>query len=263
MSKWTLALFLFSLAGAARAQPGPPTRVSPAHDETYVPLPAPPPPRPVPLDDGGGDDDDDRDLPGWRHDPDSISAYAFGLYGAGMWGWMDDYELSAAPGWDDLGPLVGAHPRLDGHGGLAGGGFRGTFQSDWGIRFGLGFNALFGDGWSLEHEPLPEGVTAELGRLSVANFEVFLGKAFDATHVYPYLDVKLGINVVLAQIDLRTAELGYVGSSTYVVPSLSLAPRTGLFVPLDGDWFIDVSGQYSFIGLERAAGFAGFGTWTD
>jgi hypothetical protein len=36
-----------------------------------------------------------------------------------------------------------------------------------------------------------------------------------------------------------------------------------MFVPLDGDWFIDISGQYSFTGIERAGGFIGIGMWDD
>ena len=101
-----------------------------------------------------------------------------------------------APGWDEPGPLGGAQLQLDGSAALVGAGFRGVFQSSWGIRFGLGFNGMYGDGFELQHSELPQGVTAELGRVSITNFEVALGKGFDATYFYPYVDVKMGINIV-------------------------------------------------------------------
>ncbi len=242
----------------AHGQPGPDRAPLPPpyeeEDELFIAQPPVTAPRPLvskPKD------------PPWRHDFDGIVANSLGLFAVGMWGRVSDYPLAIAVGQDEPDPLRGAELALDGVSGLAGGGFRGMFQSAWGIRFGLGFSSLYGDGFSLVQEGLPDGVSAELDGVTIANFEVALGKAFDATYLYPYIDVKMGINVMLAQIAVRTEQFGYMGSSTYVVPSLSVGPRAGVFVPLDGDWFIDVSGQYSFVGVERGGLFAGFGFWDD
>lgn len=204
-----------------------------------------------------------RELPPWRHDDGDIDANGLGFYAVGMMGAMDEYELGITAGAEEPGPLAGRLLRLHGRGALVGAGIRGSIQSSWGIRFGLGFSALYGDGFELHHDPLPDGVSVELGQLAVANIEVFIGKGFDATYFYPYVEAKMGINVVLAEVDVYTDAFGYMGSSAYFVPSLSVAPRVGAFIPLDGDWFIDVSGQCGFIGIERAAAFVGIGTWDD
>ena len=45
--------------------------------------------------------------------------------------------------------------------------------------------------------------------------------------------------------------------------SYGLAPRIGAFIPLDDEFFIDLSGQYGLFGFERAAGFVELGLWND
>lgn len=243
-----MGLFSLTVCSVARAKP-------PIADDTCGPVMHQPgePPQPAPP----------RELPRWRHDAGDIEANGLGVYAVGMMGVVDGYELAVAAGADEPGPLAGVPLRLNGEGGLVGGGVRGTIQSAWGIRFGVGLSALYGDGLALSHDGLPDGVSIELGQLAVADVEIFIGKGFDATHFYPYVEAKMGIDFVLAEIDVHTDAFGYMGSSTYFVPSLSIAPRVGAFIPLDGDWFIDVSGQYGFIGLERAGAFVGIGTWDD
>lgn len=205
-----------------------------------------------------------RSRPSWRseHDEDSIEAYSLQLHTAAVRVHVDGYGLSTGLG-DEPPILQAAGPRLDGRAWAFGGGLRGTLQGDSGMRAGLGLGIYRVEGLTLAHDPLPEGVQASLGSVWMYNTELFFGKAFDAIYVYPYLDLRVSVNLLVTDLAVSTTDHGFVGNTDYFVPSLTMAPRTGLFIPVDGDWFFDVSGQYGLFGAERAAVFVGFGTWDD
>jgi hypothetical protein len=52
-----------------------------------------------------------------------------------------------------------------------------------------------------------------------------------------------------------------VGTSPLHGFSFGIAPRLGVFVPVDGDWFFDVSARHALFGIEGLSGHIGFGTW--
>jgi len=192
----------------------------------------------------------------------SMKAHSFQLFGQTVMASLDEFGLHSAIGVDDPDPLVDKDLRLDGDGSLLGAGFRGTIQVRDGWRIGLGGSFAALDGVQLLHEPLQDGVRVALGNALAVGIETSLGKAFDLAPVYPYLDLRTVVHVVSAQIGLGTDEYGFVGATPYNVVSFTLAPRLGLFVPIDDMLFLDVSGQYGMFGIERAGLFAGFGVWT-
>jgi hypothetical protein len=205
----------------------------------------------------------DKDLPSWRPDwdCDDIALAAIAVYGAGSMAALDAYELDLAAGEDEPSPLADRALSLDGRGYLGGGGVRFTAQSEGGFRFGLGLGLFHLGGVTLGHDPLPEGVSAGADDALAGNVEFSFGKAFDARYFYPYIDLKGSVNIVSATVDLAIEPHGYVGSTQYIVPSFTAAPRLGAFVPIDGDFFVDLGGSYGLFGMEGLGGYAAFGIW--
>ena len=210
-------------------------------------------------------DDKRKDLPAWRssYDPDSIEAYGFGAYGAGMTAHFDDFHLGTMPGITLPDVLRDRNVRLNGLGWMAGGGARAGYQSDGGFRIGIAVGAYRVGGMELLHDPLADGVDVQLKRSSMLGFQLALGKAFDARVVYPYVDALFMFNVVNADVDVTIADYGYVGTTQLTSFSFGLAPRAGVFVPIDGDFFFDFSAHYGLFGVERGGGQIMFGIWDD
>lgn len=211
------------------------------------------------------DDPPPEDHPSWRssYDWESIEAYSIQLYGSGMMARAEEYGLHAAPLSRELQPLAGKNPRFNSREYIGGAGLRFTAQSNHGFRFGLGMGWFHLTEMELLHDELAPGLTATLSRPLMLNYELSIGKAFDATHFYPYLDAKFALNVITTHIDLSDANLGHLGSEEYHALSFTLAPRLGAFVPIDGDWFVDVGAQYGAFGIESAGFYVGLGTWDD
>jgi hypothetical protein len=210
------------------------------------------------------DDEKRKTLPEWRqYSLDSIEAYSFGVFGAGMAARFDDFGLGTMPGIDMPDILKERNARLHGLGWLAGGGARATYQSDGGFRIGMTVGAYKLDGMELLHDELQPGASVALKRGSMLGFQLNLGKAFDARVVYPYIDALFLFNVVNASVDVSIADYGYVGTTQLSAFSFGLAPRAGVFVPIDGDFYFDFSAHYGLFGVERGGGQIMFGIWDD
>jgi len=138
---------------------------------------------------------------------------------------------------------------------------RTSFQWDRGFRIGMGVGVYDLNGLDLIHGPLPSGVSASLTSSGLVGIEAFLGKAFDARALYPFIDLVNRFNIVAARVDVAIDGYGTVGSTELLAFSYTLAPRIGVFMPLDGDWYVEAAGQYGLFGLERGGGYVAFGTW--
>jgi len=196
--------------------------------------------------------------------PDSISAGTLGAFGGGMMVLADDLELGAATGDELPAPLAEASLRLDGPGWMVGGGFRTSFQGDAGWRIGISLGAFYLGGTELSHDPLEGGVSAELDRGTVVHIAPFFGKAFEGYTVYPYIDLVPLLDVVIADVSIIVDDYGgKVGSARLAAVSFDVAPRVGVLVPLDGDFYLDVGAHTGLFGLERLGGYLAFGTWDD
>jgi len=158
------------------------------------------------------------------------------------------------------GPYKGHSFTLDGSGTLTGGGGRYVFLvPSYGIRFGLGFGFFGADGIAVKHDALPAGFDVTTKSTMTLSFEVALGREFDAGPVIPYIDARVGLEDFIAELQLRSADYGFVGSTPYASVSFGFGPRVGLLVPLGERAFIDVSGTYQLVGPWRVGGWAGLG----
>ncbi len=256
-----VAISLIAVSGSAFAQPGDAERrprvdtkptSPPVHDHTVMDEPEPvlhrtPPPR--------------RDYPAWRRDynPDGLELVAFSAFGGGQLTVADGFELAEAG--DDAAPdaLRGSGFRLDGVGWGAGGGGRFLYQSTSGVRMGTAVSYHHVAGHTLIHDPLPAGIQAQLSHVGMLGMEVTLGKAFDAHDVLPYVDLVGRLNVVFASVDTLVEPYGTAGATEFLPLSFSLAPRVGLFIPLNDSVFIDVAAHVALFGLERGGAHVAFG----
>lgn len=172
---------------------------------------------------------------------------------------IDAYGLDVATGFDEPAPLIGKRLRLDGFGSMVGGSMRAFVQSGGGVRGGLGAGIHYLGGVDLLHEPLADGVSISLDAPWMASFELFVGKAFAAGPVAPYFDLKGVLQFVTATVELSASPYGFVGSTQYMVPSFTLAPRIGVLVPLGETFFIDIEAHQGLFGVERSGASAGLG----
>lgn len=170
-------------------------------------------------------------------------------------------ELDPAPRSTAPDVLDSARPRLAGDGSLMGAGTRMTLQGPRGLRGGLGLQVFGASGGDLGHDALPGGASADLGRMFVVDVELFFGFGIDAVVFEPYFELRGAADLVFAEVRFTGEPYGLLSTSSYFAASPTLAPRLGAFVPIDQDFYLDVSGQYGFLGIERGGLSVGFGMW--
>ncbi len=201
------------------------------------------------------------ELPSW-HKEDGITLIGVELYGAGGLAGMNDFRLKSSR--DEPDPLRDRALLLSGSGWMAGGGLRGTLQAPFGLRGGLGIGMFELGGMNLSHDALQAGASVELkNRPVMLDTELFVGWAFDARYFFPYVDMKVSIDYVAAQLDLTIDGFGHVGTSDYHVWAATVAPRVGAIIPVNDQFFVDASAQWGLTGVQRGAAFLGIGIWDD
>lgn len=207
------------------------------------------------------DPDPDKDAPSWHKSGGDIPAIGMELYGSGMMAAMNGYNLVGGDGAPDA--LNGKNLNLRGAGWLAGGGLRVTLQAPFGLRGGVGFGLMQLGGMSLLHDDLASGVSIDFADKPMAvELELFVGKAFDAKYLFPYVDLKTSFDLVMARVATSIAGYGFVGNSDYHVWSATVAPRVGAFIPINDMMFVDLAAQYGLTGMQRAGFSVGFGVWS-
>lgn len=232
---FVVVLTLTAFAFPALAQPG--IDYVPARDEPA----ATPPPQP------------ERSYPHWRrsYNPDGLELVAIAPFGSGLVTWADDFEI-AEPGDDDLPDALGdSGLRLHEVAWGAGGGARFYYQSTNGVRFGTGLAVHRLMGHTLGHDALVSGVSLRLDDVNLIGAEITLGKAFDAGDVLPYVDLMARFNVLITRLEVSVAPVGTAGTVELRTFDFTLAPRIGLWIPLNEDIFIDVAAHGGIFGLER------------
>lgn len=207
--------------------------------------------------------------------------FAVSLYGLGAAADVDRYHLHVGPSADEPDVLVDNDLRLNGWGRMIGGGLQLTVlgSSDGPLgrtRVGLGVGAFGMSGLELLADPLPAGLTAGIGNMFGARFDLSFGRelaigpkggpdaefGFQNKHaLYPYLELHMVFDILQAEIQLHSPDLGLLGSTVYNTYSFGLGPRAGVAIPLTSDIFIDLGVYASIFGMERVGGFAGLGVW--
>lgn len=174
---------------------------------------------------------------------------------------MDAAEMSTGPWVDEPPALQGTNLRLHADGPMYGGGFRASVVVDR-TRLSLGMN-LFGlDNATFRHDAIaaPDLYT-RTGLVWGESIDVAAGREFRLGPVFPYLDLRVCVDMVAASLELHSWSHGLLGSTAYSRLSAGLGPMGGIFIPLDEAFFVDLGGYAGIVGAERYAGFLGLGVW--
>jgi hypothetical protein len=188
----------------------------------------------------------------------SAEDYAFGGSIRGHGGIVSaDSSLGAGVGMDEPTPLRGADVRVAGVRPAGGFGSELFFVLK-DIRIGLDATMLFSDAYRLAHTPLPNGFTASTRSAMAFDFNLFVGRMFELGSVRPYVDLRTGIGVLQTSIRLEHPALGFLGETQYNAVRFMLGPRTGVYIPLGNQFYIDTGVEVGLLGFSRVVGFAGF-----
>lgn len=182
------------------------------------------------------------------------------FYGEGMFANIRNQTLSIAWGSTEPDPLRDRELKLDGGGTIFGGGLRVLIIKSF-MHGGIGLGMFGVQGLSLRHKKLAPDLTASLDSTLGVNCEVYAGKELLDGPIYPYLDLRVVLSVLSADVQLRHPTYGVLGATRYNGYSVGIGPRAGVVVPLGSTFFVDLSGYFGLIGAERGGVFAGFGLW--
>ena len=176
---------------------------------------------------------------------------------------MDAAKVSTGPWVDEPDAVKGTNVRLKADGPMYGGGFRATFAIDR-TRISLGMNVFGLDNATFTHAPIASpDLYTRTGMVWGESVDLALGREFRVGPIFPYLDLRMCMDLVAANLELHSWSNGLLGSTGYTDFSLGLGPMGGVFVPLDEVFFFDLAGYAGLVGAERYAGFAGFGVWVN
>lgn len=182
------------------------------------------------------------------------------FYGFGSAAKLRGLPVEVGSGSIELDPLKNKDFRLDNGGQLAGGGMQiNGFVN--GVRVGFGVSVFSVVGTTLRHAPLDHGFRVEASSAWGAGIETFVGYELLRGPVRPYLDLVGSFNAVSMDVDLMHPEYGRLGRTQYGGWLFGFGPRAGVSVPLGKAAFLDVSGTYSLVGMERVRVVGGIGFW--
>ncbi len=175
----------------------------------------------------------------------------------------DSATVSTGP-WVDQPPVLdGKHVRLHTDGPMLGGGLRGTVVFHR-MRGSIGMNLFGVDNSILVHDGLANpDLSTRTGAVWGESVDVSLGREFQLGPVFPYLDLRMCIDLTAAQLELHSRNDGLLGSTSYSRLSFGLGPLGGVFLPLGDSSFFDLGGYAGLLGAQRFAGLLGFGVWTE
>lgn len=182
------------------------------------------------------------------------------FFGSGAYSALDNMKVSVAAAATEPDPLKGKDLRVDGDGGLWGGGFKLVIGSRW--HGGLGMNIFGASGYQLRYAPLVDGMKVATSSVWGETFDLFFGREWPLWGMRPYIDLRAALTVFQANVKLESDKYGVLGSTPYDGLSFGLGPRAGVTIPLGTYFFIDLSAYGSPIGVEKFASTLGIGIST-
>jgi hypothetical protein len=126
------------------------------------------------------------------------------------------------------------------------------------MRGSFGFGAFGIRGAEYEMDPqLPVTSATSAG----AYFELAAGYEFRLGPVFPYADLRADFGFANLSMQVQTAQCGDQYQPLSAEFYFGLGPSAGLFVPVVGYFFVDVSGYAGVVGDRGAGVFGGMGFW--
>ncbi|MBK8259009.1 MAG: hypothetical protein IPK82_40915 [Polyangiaceae bacterium] len=184
------------------------------------------------------------------------------FYGLGSFANIHNLTLNVGSNSVEADPVHGKNLRLDGGGHLFGAGMQVTGYFEEGIRGGINLGVFGMEGAKLNHDRLDSGFRVRAEGGWGVNLDGFVGYEILHGAFRPYIDMVGQFSTVGLQVDLLHPDFGRLGRSDYNAWKFGFGPRVGASIPLGDTAFLDFSGTYSIVGMERFRVMGGIGFWS-
>lgn len=156
-------------------------------------------------------------------------------------------------------PIEHAAISLDGIGWTAGGTVRPFYQWKDGWRGSVAIHASgFGE-FDVTQSGAASGAKVRFEGGNAVAFEATFGHAFSLRTSYAYVELGLEAQIVSVDLSLHLDGTGYVGDTRLYSLAFSPVPRVGWFVPIDNDFYADLTIDYRPTGLGGVGAGIGIG----
>lgn len=146
-------------------------------------------------------------------------------------------------------PIKHAHITLDGIGWTAGATVRPFYQWEEGWRGSIALAARGFGSFELTQSGASRGAKVELEGGNAVGFEASFGHAFSLRWSYAYVDLGIEAQIVAADLSVHLDTAGYVGDTRLYSLAFAPVPRVGWFLPIDNDFYTDLTIEYRPTGL--------------
>lgn len=126
------------------------------------------------------------------------------------------------------------------------------------MRGSFGFGAFGIRGAKYEMDPqLPVSSATSAG----AYFELAAGYEFRVGPVFPYADLRVNLGFANLAMQVQTPQCGEQLQPLSAKGYVGIGPAAGVFIPVVGYFFVDVSGHAGVVGERGLGAFGGVGFW--
>ncbi len=174
-----------------------------------------------------------------------------------------------AHAWElELGPMLGsrvpapikhAHITLDGIGWTAGAAVRPFYQWPEGWRGSVAVAARGFGAFDITQSGAARNARVRFEGGNAVAFEATIGHAFSLRTSYAYVDVGIEAQIVSADLSVHLDTPGYVGDTRLYSLAFAPVPRVGWFIPINKDFYTDITIDYRPTGLGGVSAGIGLG----
>lgn len=156
-------------------------------------------------------------------------------------------------------PIKHAHIALDGIGWTAGGTIRPFYQWEDGWRGSVAMHARGFGSFDVTQSGAARGAQVRFAGGNAVAFEATFGHAFSLRTSYAYVELGIEAQIVSVDLSVHLEGTGYVGDTRLYSLAFAPVPRVGWFIPIDNDFYADLTLDYRPTGLGGVGAGIGIG----
>ncbi|MBL9021057.1 MAG: hypothetical protein JNL21_02605 [Myxococcales bacterium] len=156
-------------------------------------------------------------------------------------------------------PIERAHISLDGIGWTAGGTVRPFYQWEEGWRGSVAMHARGFGSFDVTQSGAARGAKVRFEGGSALAFEATFGHAFSLRTSFAYVELGMEAQIVSVDLSVHLDGTGYVGDTRLYSLAFAPVPRVGWFIPIDNDFYADLTIDYRPTGLGGVGAGIGIG----
>jgi hypothetical protein len=146
-------------------------------------------------------------------------------------------------------PIKHAHITLDGVGWTAGATVRPFYQWEEGWRGSVALAARGLGSFDVTQAGAARGAKVAFEGGNAVGIEAAFGRAFGLRWSYAYVELGIEAEIVSADLSVHLDKTGYVGDTRLYSLAFAPVPRVGWFIPIDNDFYTDLTVDYRPTGL--------------